>query len=246
MSDFYTAFEQAFIEIVGNDKLINVSEMFQTIYNNYHQDTLKQLFFLFLDMASESTLDILAKNYDISVYDVADTIEMKREFVKNGMILNRKAGTNWAIEKALGLRGHNASVKEGACPVTLTYDGTATYNGIYDYSGGVSALYSWAFFGVLIDLGSGGGLSSDELIIIERIIKKYKPVWAVYHCLKSGYVFTDEYNRLIQDEITKIDVGISYIELGLIAIRYDGTYIYDGTIKYDNYGINETLTITAS
>ncbi len=243
MNEFLEIFEQCIVQIDAETNVIR--QMTEEIIDTYRAEDLAQLFHYDIDNSDERKLDILAKNWGVVVYDTASTVSQKRKYLKGVFDLFRRAGTNTAITDALAKRGHNASVREGACDeATKIYDGEIEYNGIYCYNGTIDALYAWAFFGVLIDLESGLGLTTSEIEIITRIVMEYKPVWAVFHCLKAGYIFTDECLYAITDEITKLDMVLSFTEDATGGRVYNGEYLYNGAIAYDSDPIIDTLIIT--
>ncbi len=243
-NNFYKMFQDVFGTLT--DRYKTIAKTFDDVINQYTEEEIKTLMFMSIDVLSAEILDVLAQNWDLAVYDISDTIEQKREIIKSGLRLNRKTGTIYAIKEGIKLRGYNASIKEEPCSEPLLYDGTGVFNGLYDFSGGISPLYSWAFFGVLIDLETTSSLTSEEITNIIRIVKKYKPVWAVFSCLRTAYLFSDVYNRAILDEIGSMGIDVKYIEYGIICLRYDGAALYDGVEHFDNTGIRDNLTITAS
>lgn len=58
----------------------------------------------------EYMLDILAWQLHVDFYDLAKTLNMKRELVLNSLIWHSKKGTSWAIVKALEMLGISAQV----------------------------------------------------------------------------------------------------------------------------------------
>ncbi len=243
-NNFLMMFQDVFGALTDRYKVI--AKTFDDVINEYTENEIKTLMFMSIDVLDASVLDVLAQNWDIVVYDISDTIEQKREIIKRGLELNRKTGTPYAIKEGIKLRGYKASIINDACTEPLIYDGTGVFNGLYDFSGGISIMYAWAFFGVLIDLETTSSLTTQEIKNIIRIIKKYKGVQDVFACLRSAYLFNDAYNRAITDEIGSIDIDIKYIENGIICLRYDGATLYDGSESFDNIGISDNLTITVS
>ena len=58
-----------------------------------------------IDYLSEDILDLLAFQFHVDFYDLAATLDMKREAVKGSVIWHMKKGTEWAILKALSMIG---------------------------------------------------------------------------------------------------------------------------------------------
>jgi len=50
---------------------------------------------------SEKFLDMFALQYNIEAYEFCNTIEEKREAVKDWFVLKRKKGTKWAVKKVI-------------------------------------------------------------------------------------------------------------------------------------------------
>ncbi|MBR0251228.1 MAG: phage tail protein [Synergistaceae bacterium] len=58
-----------------------------------------------IDELNEKVLDLLAALYHVDFYDLAATLNMKREAVKGSLIWHMHKGTEWAIKKALSMIG---------------------------------------------------------------------------------------------------------------------------------------------
>ena len=245
MNQFLELFQQAYINLPNS--VDHIRQLTEQVYNSYKNEDIAKSFYMFIDsIDDERVLDVLAKEWDITIYDTADGIDKKRLYVKEGFKLNINIGTKGAVEEGLKLRGHNAKVIEEPCNIELVYDGYADYDGIYTYGSIISPEFSWAFFGVLFDLEVSGTITAEELKVIDRIIKKYKGLYAVYHCLKMGYNFEDNVGFNINSEIESIGVNTSFNEFGLDTICYDGTFTYGDTtgLAYNNNLIDETVVIT--
>jgi len=63
-------------------------------------------------LLSEEVLDILAYQFHIEGYDLATTIEEKRNFIKKAIEMHRYKGTKWAIERVLEILDLNGNIKE--------------------------------------------------------------------------------------------------------------------------------------
>ena len=72
------------------------------------------------EIEDESLLDLLAWQFHVEGYDLAKTVEEKRNLVKNSIELHRYKGTKYAIEKVLETLNFGGSVTEW-----FEYDGKA-------------------------------------------------------------------------------------------------------------------------
>ena len=58
-----------------------------------------------LDELPENVLDLLAWQWHVDFYELARSIEAKRDFIRTSILWHRKKGTVWAILKALDMLG---------------------------------------------------------------------------------------------------------------------------------------------
>ncbi|KAA0257231.1 phage tail protein I [Deferribacter autotrophicus] len=77
-----------------------------------------------IDELPENIIDLLAYQFHIEGYDIAESISEKRNFVKNAILAHRHKGTKWAIKKVLEIVGLDGEVKEwfetGDAPYTFS------------------------------------------------------------------------------------------------------------------------------
>jgi phage tail P2-like protein len=64
------------------------------------------------EIEDESLLDLLAWQFHVEGYELAQTIEEKRELVKNAIELHRYKGTKYAVEKVLETLSLSGEIKE--------------------------------------------------------------------------------------------------------------------------------------
>mgnify|MGYP002853166183 CR=1 FL=1 len=64
-----------------------------------------------IDELDERIIDILAWQYHVDFYELAETLEMKRELVRESLKWHMKKGTQYAIIKALDMLGIEAEYK---------------------------------------------------------------------------------------------------------------------------------------
>jgi P2-related tail formation protein len=198
----------------------------QLAAERYSQLDLDRVVTYLIDIVSESALEHLANQFDVlgyKGYKQAATVAEKREIIKNAIELKRYMGTVWAVKQAMKSVGYGgAQLVEGA---------------------GVGPT-GWAQFRVVSDLGENGGLTDNSAIELTALINEYKNVRS--HLLDISYTantqdffggLTDEFNiEFFADDISDT------LGLGL-PFRYDGTYQYNGTMRYDD-DQNENFSIT--
>ena len=64
------------------------------------------------EIEDESLLDLLAWQFHVEGYDLAKTVEEKRNLVKNAIELHRYKGTKYAVQKALSILGLTTEIVE--------------------------------------------------------------------------------------------------------------------------------------
>ena len=79
-----------------------------------------------IDELDEQIIDLLAWQYHVDFYDLADSLEVKRRLVKDSLKWHMKKGTRWAILKALEMLGIEAEYTNwyefGGQPFTFKID----------------------------------------------------------------------------------------------------------------------------
>lgn len=89
-----------------------LTESFDTVLSEIFQKIPNVLIYSRIDTLSEEVIDLLAWQFHIEGYEVASTIEEKRNFVKRAIELHRYKGTKWAIKEVLRQLNIEGNVKE--------------------------------------------------------------------------------------------------------------------------------------
>ena len=95
------------------------------------RDIAEALIYSRIDELPEPVLDALAWQWHVDFYELAHSVEGKREVVKGALQWHRKKGTVWAILKALDMFGVRGTFTpwweiEGARPYTFAIDAELT------------------------------------------------------------------------------------------------------------------------
>lgn len=194
--------------------------------DRYSQLELDRVLTYLVDIVSESALEHLAHQFDVlgyKGYRQAVTVEERREIIKNAIELKRYMGTVWAIRQAMKSVGYGGA--------DLVEHAGVGPNG-------------WAEFRVVSDLGENGGLTDDSAIQLTALINEYKNVRS--HLLDISYKVTiqDLFGGLLDD--FNIEFQANGLTDSLVLgkpFKYDGTYQYNGTMRYDD-DQNENFSIT--
>jgi phage tail P2-like protein len=133
------------------DSLLNSFDgVFQQLFNQIVQC----LIYPRIDEISDpALLDMLAWQFHVEGYELAETEQEKRALIKKTIELHRYKGTPWAVKNALSAVGYPATVKEWF-----------QYNGI-PYK-----------FKVECDISKDGIIDEDRIELILAIINEYKNV----------------------------------------------------------------------
>lgn len=173
-----------------------------------------------INTVDESILPYLAEQFGVSGNSgwlSANTTEQKRQLIKNGIYLNRKVGTVFAIKEVMKSLGFGESaLTEGA--------------------GG-----HWANFDIIIDLANAQGFDGETATRLTALINEYKN--ARSHLLGISFVtnLTDELLTITDDLVfnvgfdTNIEDEIVFVNAGL----YDDSFAFDGSRIFDDE--NDTL-----
>ncbi|WP_456436908.1 phage tail protein I [Desulfurobacterium sp.] len=84
------------------------TEVLDRVFSELTEEELNKLFVYAVDSQPEEALDWLAWQFHVEGYELAQTVEEKRNLVKNAIELHRYKGTKYSIEgvlKALNLSG---------------------------------------------------------------------------------------------------------------------------------------------
>lgn len=149
-----------------------------------------------VDTAPEEALFYLASQFNVlgwKGWNLAPTIQEKRELIKKAIELKRFAGTPWAVETSLTTVGFvSAQVHEG---VGVNYDGEHIHDGDINYSQG----NNWANFRVTIELPVDRAIDAIILEQITRLINEYKNTRSNLVDVTFSIIFSD--NLTVNDEI---------------------------------------------
>ncbi len=89
-----------------------LTESFDTVLSEIFQKIPNVLIYSRIDTLSEEVIDLLAWQFHIEGYELAETEEEKRALVKKAIELHRYKGTRWAIKKVLELLNMQGVIKE--------------------------------------------------------------------------------------------------------------------------------------
>ena len=163
-----------------------------------------------IDNVDESALYDLATQFNVlglRGWQLAQTTARRRALIKEAIQLHQKAGTPYAVRRALALVGYpDATIEEN--PENF-YDGTLQYTGNVDNNG---FFYNGAQFGAfIVTLDETQSVVSAELIdLIVALINEWKNArsWL-------------------------LDLRIGTVSLFSNLLQYDGQWLYDETQTYD-------------
>jgi phage tail P2-like protein len=94
-------------------ELQHVLDTFDTSFEELKKHIIKVLIYPRIDeIEDEKLLDLLAWQFHIEGYDQAQTIQEKRNLIKNAIELHRYKGTPYAIKKVFQALGLDASLQE--------------------------------------------------------------------------------------------------------------------------------------
>jgi len=88
------------------------AEILDKVFSSLTEEELQKLFVYAIDSQPEEVLDWLAWQFHVEGYDLAKTLEEKRNLVKNAIELHRYKGTKYAVEKVLSSLNLSGEVKE--------------------------------------------------------------------------------------------------------------------------------------
>lgn len=115
-----------------DEEIQRVSEVAQTQLDEINEAIPTLQLYANIDLLPEPILRMLAVENRVYKYEwqLAQTIEEKRELIKNSFTLNQRRGTGWAVERVFNLIGINANLQEwfdyGGAPYTFKIDITDT------------------------------------------------------------------------------------------------------------------------
>jgi len=111
MADFKTI--ELFAPNLREDENIQAfAGILDEVFSELTEQDLQKLFVYAIDSQPEEVLDWLAWQFHVEGYDLAKTVEEKRNLVKSAIELHRYKGTKYAVEKALSSLSLDGEVKE--------------------------------------------------------------------------------------------------------------------------------------
>jgi phage tail P2-like protein len=88
------------------------AEILDRVFSELTEEDLQKLFVYAIDSQPESVIDWLAWQFHVEGYELAKSLEEKRNLVKNAIELHRYKGTKYAIEKVLEALSLSGEIKE--------------------------------------------------------------------------------------------------------------------------------------
>lgn len=166
-----------------------------------------------IDMAPENVLYYLASQWDVTGvkgWKFADTLQKKRDLVRNAIRLNLIIGTPRAIIDALNYMGFpDVTIDENL--IGAKYDGTYDYNGAINYNQG----FHWAYFKVFIGINNIQTLTGQMYLDAIEVINAWKNLRSWLYGL---YILMDG------EEQVGISDNLILTGSGIYSIEYDSTY----------------------
>lgn len=117
--------------IAGDENVQAIVQAIDPELQSASQSIAEALIYSRIDELPEPVLDALAWQWHVDFYELAHSVEGKREVVKGTLQWHRKKGTVWAILKALDMFGVKGTFTpwweiEGARPYTFALDAELT------------------------------------------------------------------------------------------------------------------------
>ncbi len=95
-----------------DENITKLVEVFDNSFTDINEKVQNVLIYSRIDELPEELLDLLAWQFHIEGYELAETEEEKRALVKKAIELHRYKGTRWAIKKVLELLNMQGVIKE--------------------------------------------------------------------------------------------------------------------------------------
>lgn len=178
-----------------------------------------------IDTAPESALIHLAGQFDVlglKGWNLAVTIDDKRNLIKRAIELHRFKGTIWAVKEGIKSVGFDdAEIIEH---VGFDFDGTWDFDGSFTYAGG-----NWATFRVKITLPNDRSMTAPELVQVRQMIEEYKNVRS--HLVDVTLIVSFSDSVFIDDQF--LDLGDGIVDTLAAGMYYDGQYNFNGLQTYN-------------
>jgi len=202
-------------------------EAYAEVIDRLGQLPLSVLAIYFIDQVESSALPHLGEQFNVmglKGWILCETEQQQRELIKTAIELHRRAGTPFAIKRALTAVGYpGTEIEENP---DYSYDGAANYG----YSDGVSTFAEtydailWGGFRVWLDKQFEAMTSPTKFGYLTSFVLEWKNVRS--HLLSIGFRF----NRLVYT--------------GYPFTQYDSTRLFNGAVaaysavgRYDNYSV---------
>jgi len=188
-----------------------------------------------IENVNENLLDILAIQFSIDGYDLAITIEEKRNIIKKAILLHKHKGTPFSIKESIKALGYyDCNIIQDKQPIL--YDGQYNYDNNFTYS----ETTRWALFDVIIDIGESKELTHSTINKLIDLINQYKNERSHLNLLSFKSTLFDNFDNFI-DVLYSI-ITIVYDDLLPWGIRYNGTInynqgrekLFDGSFYYNS------------
>ncbi len=99
-------------ESLKGEKIDALLESFSHSFDRIFSKIINALIYPRIDELSGEVLDLLAWQFHIEGWDLAQSIEEKRALLKKAIEIHRYKGTPWAVVNALKVCGYNSYIKE--------------------------------------------------------------------------------------------------------------------------------------
>lgn len=174
-----THFNEMLPSSLNQDETIKaISDSLQTQITPYESDLTKIAIWSNLDDADEPLLSTLAWQLSLTheyIWQLAESVEAKRNLLKISMSLHRYKGTVWAVKNIIRALGFGeVSIVEG---IGIRYrDGSFTRNAQKTHSGHQKG---WPFYRVVFEQP----LTNDVVDLLRKAIPEYAPRRSVLYSL---------------------------------------------------------------
>lgn len=122
-----------------------------------------------IDLVKPSLLTVLADQFsllDEAAWLLAESVDAKRNLIKNAAELHRFKGTPWAIREVIRLLGFGeVTLQEGFND--QTYNGSIRHDGTYVYG----APSAWALYRVFLQRV----ITNDQAVLLRRLLLSVAP-----------------------------------------------------------------------
>lgn len=173
---------------------------FSEIFADMIDVDLSNMFVYIIDLVDSSALNLLAIQFNVydKGYLACKTDEKRREFIKNGIILQKYAGTVFSIKEACRIIG---------------FVPKAIHEGVI-----INGQRVWCAFNVELSPDSLGDLTSSSISDLISLINKYKPA----RCILTEVYFSYEL-----DDSMEIQEELEIQRVEDVSGDYSNDYSYD-------------------